>query len=324
MERIKVFSGTAHLDLAKEIARCLGLELGKADVGKFSNGETGVMISESIRDMDVFIIQPTCNPNVNDNLMELLVMADAIKRASAKRITAVIPCFGYARQDKKDKSRAPITGKLVANLIEVSGIDRVITMDLHASQIQGFFNIPVDNLYAEPLIIKYIRKNIPGDKVIVSPDAGGVKRAKLISDKLDAELAIIHKERKKANEVAGMILVGDVAGKVALIVDDMADTCGTLQVASSLLISKGASAVYALVSHGILSGSAMEKIDNSLLKELVVTNSVSLAHHPKKSDKLKIINVAPLLAEAIRRTHHGESISSLFGGDHTPHVQKTL
>jgi len=313
MERIKVLAGNAHLELAHEICKYLGIALGKADVGKFSNGETSVMISESIRDMDVFIIQPTCNPNPNDNLMELLVMADAIKRASAKRITAVIPCFGYARQDKKDKSRAPITGKLVANLIEVSGIDRVITIDLHASQIQGFFNIPVDNLYAEPLIVKYIRKNIPGDKVIVSPDAGGVKRAKLISDKLDAELAIIHKERKKANEVAGMILVGDVKDKVALIVDDMADTCGTLQTAASLLMSKGAHSVYALVTHGVLSGGAINRIDNSDVKELVITNSI-----PNKpvSEKLKIINVAPMLAEAIRRTHHGESISSLFANDH--------
>jgi len=317
MERIKVLAGNAHRELAHEICKYLGLTLGKADVGKFSNGETSVMISESIRDMDVFIIQPTCNPNPNDNLMELLVMADAIKRASAKRITAVIPCFGYARQDKKDKSRAPITGKLVANLIEVSGIDRVITIDLHASQIQGFFNIPVDNLYAEPLIIKYIRKNISGEKVIVSPDAGGVKRAKLISDKLDAELAIIHKERKKANEVAGMILVGDVKDKIALIVDDMADTCGTLQTASSLLISKGAKAVYALVTHGVLSGNAIERIENSDLKELVITNSIPNKENQEKTEKLKIVNVASMLAEAIRRTHHGESISSLFtNNDH--------
>lgn len=316
MERIKVLAGNAHPELAHEICKSLGIHLGKADVGQFSNGETSVVVSESIRDMDVFIIQPTCNPNPNDNLMELLVMADAIKRASAKRITAVIPCFGYARQDKKDKSRAPITGKLVANLIEVSGIDRVITMDLHASQIQGFFNIPVDNLYAEPLIVKYIRKNIPGDKVIVSPDAGGVKRAKLISDKLDSELAIIHKERKKANEVSGMILVGDVAGKVALIVDDIADTCGTIQTAAKLLMDKGAKAVYALVTHGVLSGPAIERINNSELKELVITNSIPNSDNAAKCDKLKVIPLANLLAEAIRRTHHGESISSLFANDH--------
>jgi len=309
---VKILAGNAHPELAQEIAKYLGVSLGKADVGKFSNGETSVMISESIRDMDVFIIQPTCNPNVNDNLMELLVMADAIKRASAKRITAVIPCFGYARQDKKDKSRAPITGKLVANLIETAGIDRVITMDLHASQIQGFFNIPVDNLYAEPLIIKYIRKSIPGEKVIVSPDAGGVKRAKLISDKLGAELAIIHKERRKAGEVSEMILVGDVRDKVALLVDDMADTCGTLATAAELLLSKGASGVYALVTHGVLSGPAIDRINNSGLAELVITNSIPHAEKAEKCPKLKTISISHMLAEAIRRTHHGESISSLF------------
>eukprot|EP01132_Coremiostelium_polycephalum_P005110 gene5110-6360_t len=311
-DRIKLLAGNAHRDLAVEIAEDLNLQLGKAHVGKFSNGETSVMISESIRDMDVYIIQPTCNPNVNDNLMELLIMADAIRRASAHRITAVIPCFGYARQDKKDKSRAPITGKLVANLIETAGIDRVITMDLHASQIQGFFNIPVDNLYAEPQIIKYIRKCIPGEKVIVSPDAGGVKRAKLISDKLDADLAIIHKERKKANEVSGMILVGDVKDKVALIVDDMADTCGTLVSACEMLISKGATKVYALVTHGVLSGDAIKKLNESSLTELIITNTIPHADKAAKCPKIKTINIAHTLAEAIRRTHHGESISSLF------------
>ncbi|KAK5581011.1 hypothetical protein ACTFIW_007146 [Dictyostelium discoideum] len=311
-DRIKILTGNAHRELASEISDDLNLALGKAHVGKFSNGETSVMISESIRDMDVYIIQPTCNPNVNDNLMELLIMADAIRRASAHRITAVIPCFGYARQDKKDKSRAPITGKLVANLIETAGIDRVITMDLHASQIQGFFNIPVDNLYAEPQIIKYIRKNIPGEKVIVSPDAGGVKRAKSISDKLDADLAIIHKERKKANEVSGMILVGDVKDKVALIVDDMADTCGTLVSACEMLISKGATKVYALVTHGVLSGDAIQKLNESSLTELVITNTIPHAEKAAKCPKIKTINIAHTLSEAIRRTHHGESISSLF------------
>jgi len=311
-DQIKLLAGNAHPELALEIAKYMGLQIGKADVGKFSNGETSVMISESVRDMDVFIIQPTCNPAVNDNLMELLVMADAVKRASAKRITAVIPVFGYARQDKKDKSRAPITGKLVANLIETAGIDRVITLDLHASQIQGFFNIPVDNLYAEPLIVKYIRKNIPGEKVIVSPDAGGVKRAKLISDKLDAELAIIHKERKKAGEVSGMILVGDVKDKVALLVDDMADTCGTLATAAELLLAKSAKAVYALVTHGVLSGPAIDRINKSELVELVVTNSIPQTERLESCPKLRVINIAHMLSEAIRRTHHGESISSLF------------
>lgn len=270
-----------------------------------------VEIEESARDCDVFIIQPTCNPNVNDNLMELLIMVDAMKRASAKRITAVVPCFAYARQDKKDKSRAPITGKLVANLIEVSGLDRLITLDLHASQIQGFFDIPVDNLFAEPLIVKYIKK-IPGEKVIVSPDAGGVKRAKAVSDKLDLDLAIIHKERKKANEVAGMTLVGDVTGKVCILVDDMADTCGTLKLAAQTLIDNGATEVYATVSHGVLSGKAVEIIESSHLKEVVVTNSIPQGDNLLKTNKLKVIDIAPMLAEAIRRTHNGESISVLF------------
>lgn len=234
-----------------------------------------------------------------------------MKRASAQRITAVVPCFAYARQDKKDKSRAPITGKLMANLIETSGLHRLITMDLHASQIQGFFDIPVDNLFAEPLIIKYIRK-ISGDKVVVSPDAGGVKRAKAVSDLLDLDLAIIHKERKKANEVAGMTLVGDVNGKVCILVDDMADTCGTLKLAAKTLKDNGAIKVYAAVSHGVLSGKAMETIESSELEELVVTNSIPQKENMEKSGKLKVIDIAPMLAEAIRRTHNGESISVLF------------
>jgi len=289
----------------------LGLQLGGADVGKFSNGETSVGLRESCRDCDTFIIQPTCNPNVNDNLMELLVMADAMRRASAARITAVIPVFGYARQDKKDKSRAPITGKLVANLIQTAGIDRVITLDLHASQIQGFFDIPVDNLFAETLIAKYI-KRIPGEKVIVSPDAGGVKRAKAISDHLDVPLVIIHKERKKANEVEAMTLVGEVKGMVCVIVDDMADTCGTLQLAAKTLKEQGAQEVYACVSHGVLSGPALKRLTESELTELVVTNSIPQDENVKKCAKVKVIDIAPMLAEAIRRTHNGESISVLF------------
>jgi len=284
---IKLFTGNANRELAHEISRILGINLGKAKVGKFANGETMVEIEESTRDCDVFLIQPTCNPNPNDNLMELLIMADACRRASAKRITAVIPCFGYARQDKKDKSRAPISGKLVANLIEVSGIDRVITMDLHASQIQGFFDIPVDNLFAEPLLVKYI-KQIPGEKIIVSPDAGGVKRAKAISDKLDCDLAIMHKERKKANEVAGMTLVGDVANKVCVLVDDMADTCGTIQLAAETLIAKGAQSVYACVSHGVLSGPALSRIEKSPLTELTVTNSIPQGENLKRCKKLRV------------------------------------
>eukprot|EP01126_Amoeba_proteus_P003006 TRINITY_DN1097_c0_g2_i4.p1 TRINITY_DN1097_c0_g2~~TRINITY_DN1097_c0_g2_i4.p1 ORF type:complete len:328 (-),score=76.11 TRINITY_DN1097_c0_g2_i4:667-1650(-) len=308
---LKIFSGTANPQLATRIAHTLGQEVGLAKVGKFANGETSVQLFESCRDCDTFIVQPTCNPNVNDYLMELLVMADAMRRASASRITAVIPHFGYARQDKKDKSRAPITGKLVANLIQVAGIDRVITLDLHASQIQGFFDIPVDNLTAENLLSKYIRR-LPGDIVIVSPDAGGVKRAKAISDHLDVPLVIIHKERKRANEVDAMTLVGDVKGMTCVIVDDMADTCGTLQLAAKTLMAQGAKAIYAAVSHGVLSGPALQRIEESEITELVVTDSIPQEENVQKCSKIRVIDIAPMMAEAIRRTHNGESVSVLF------------
>jgi len=311
---VKIFTGNSNPELANGIAAALGINLGKAEVAKFSNGETSVTIGESARDFDVFIIQSTSNPNVNDNLMELLIMTDAIRRASARRITAVIPSFGYARQDKKDKSRAPITSKLIANLIETAGVDRLICLDLHASQIQGFFDIPVDNLYAEGLIVNYIRNNIvgKGEIVVVSPDAGGVKRAKAVADRLVVDLAIIHKERKRANEVDNMTLVGEVAGKVCILVDDMADTCGTLALAAETLKKKGATSVYALCSHGVLSGSAVSKIEASPLEELVVTNSIKQSAQIKACSKIKYMDVASILAEAIRRTHAGESISGLF------------
>jgi len=316
---IQLFTGNSNRELAKKIASNLGVNLGLCDVGKFSNGETSVTIGESTRDHDVFIIQTTANPNPNDNLMELLIMIDAVKRASALRITAVIPCFGYARQDKKDKSRAPISSKLIANLIETAGANRIITLDLHASQIQGFFDIPVDNLYAEKLFLKYIVENIrgkPEEKVVVSPDAGGVKRAKSVADELGVDLAIIHKERKKANEVESMTLVGDVEGKIAILVDDMADTCGTLKLAAETLMKKGAKAIYALCSHGILSSSAVERITESPITELVVTNSIALSEKVKQCPKIKVIDIAAMLAEAIRRTHNGESISILFHPNH--------
>eukprot|EP01118_Nematostelium_gracile_P002746 TRINITY_DN1303_c0_g1_i1.p1 TRINITY_DN1303_c0_g1~~TRINITY_DN1303_c0_g1_i1.p1 ORF type:complete len:321 (-),score=115.98 TRINITY_DN1303_c0_g1_i1:85-1047(-) len=315
---IKIFTGNSHPELALKIAQIAAGALGKCTVGKFSNGETSVTIGESARDYDVFIIQSTANPNPNDNLMELLIMIDAVKRASARRITAVIPCFGYARQDKKDKSRAPITGKLVANLIETAGADRVITMDLHASQIQGFFDIPVDNLYGEGLFVRYIKDNIranPEDMVVVSPDAGGVKRAKAVADRLRCDLAIIHKERKKANEVDNMILVGDVTNKVVVLVDDMADTCGTMKLAAETLQKNGAKDIYAVCTHGILSGSAVEKLETSPLKELIVSNSLYFNEQIKNCKKIKTIDISRILAEAIRRTHHGESISYLFDDD---------
>jgi len=309
---IKLLAGNSNKDLAGRISEALDIPLAKCDVGKFSNGETSVTIMESVRDADVYIIQSTSNPNVNDNLMELFILIDAVRRASAYRITAVIPCFGYARQDKKDKSRAPISGKLVANLLETAGADRIITMDLHASQIQGFFDIPVDNLFAEAYLVKYVKDNIKGDRVVVSPDAGGVKRAKAMADKLGLELAIIHKERKKANEVESMTLVGEVSGKVALIIDDMADTCGTLKLAAETLKLKGATEVYAMVSHGVLSGPAVKKIDDSPLCELIITNSIQMSDEVKNCKKIKAVDVAVIFSEAIRRTHNGESISLLF------------
>ncbi|KAF0506725.1 ribose-phosphate pyrophosphokinase 3 [Gigaspora margarita] len=280
---------------------------------KYSNQETSVTIGESVRDEDVFIIQSGCG-EINDNIMELLIMINACKTASARRITAVIPCFPYARQDKKDKSRAPISAKLVANMITVAGANHVITMDLHASQIQGFFNVPVDNLYCEPSMLNYIKINVPEWKnsIIVSPDAGGAKRATSIADRLNLDFALIHKERKKANEVSRMVLVGDVNGKIAILVDDMADTCGTLKMAAETLKNNGAVKVYAIVAHGILSGNAIDVINDSYLEKLVVTNTVP--HDDKKHicSKLDTIDISSTLAEAIRRTHNGESVSFLF------------
>ncbi|KAJ9077565.1 ribose phosphate diphosphokinase subunit prs4 [Entomophthora muscae] len=314
---IKILTGNAHPALASLIAKRLGVQVAKSTVLKYSNQETSVTIGESVRDEDVFIIQSGCG-EINDSLMELLIMINACKTASARRITAVIPCFPYARQDKKDKSRAPISAKLVANMLTVAGANHVITMDLHASQIQGFFNIPVDNLYAEPSTLKYIREKIPDYKnaIIVSPDAGGAKRATAIADRLDSGFAIIHKERKKANEVSRMVLVGDVSGKIAILVDDMADTCGTLGLAAQILMEKGAKSVYAIVTHGILSGKAIQVINDSVLTRVVVTNTIP--HDDKKElcPKIDTIDISTTLAEAIRRTHNGESVSYLFS--HVP------
>ncbi|ORX99570.1 ribose-phosphate pyrophosphokinase 3 [Basidiobolus meristosporus CBS 931.73] len=310
---IKVLTGNSNPDLAARVAKHLGIELCNVTVVKFSNQETSVTIGESVRDEDVFIIQSGCG-EINDNLMELLIMINACKTASARRITTVIPCFPYARQDKKDKSRAPISAKLIANMLTVAGANHVITVDLHASQIQGFFDIPVDNLFAEPLVLKYIRNELPDYKnaVIVSPDAGGAKRATAIADHLDLEFALIHKERKKANEVSRMVLVGDVKGKIGILVDDMADTCGTLGLAAKTLIDNGATQVYAIVTHGVLSGKALKVINESVLEKVVVTNTIP--HEDKKQicSKIETIDVSATLAEAIRRTHNGESVSYLF------------
>lgn len=280
---------------------------------QYSNNETSVTIGESVRDEDVFIIQTTAPGDINDGLMELLIMINACKTASARRITAVIPNFPYARQDKKDKSRAPITAKLMANMLQTAGCNHVITMDLHASQIQGFFNVPVDNLYAEPSTLRWIREHLPvQDCIIVSPDAGGAKRATSIADGLDLPFALIHKERARPNEVSRMVLVGEVRDKVAIIVDDMADTCGTLAKAAEVVMDHGAKEVIAIVTHGILSGNAINAINNSKLTKVVVTNTVP--HEKKKEEcpKLETIDISPTLAEACRRTHNGESVSFLF------------
>ncbi|CAB1327899.1 unnamed protein product [Coregonus sp. 'balchen'] len=292
MPNIVLFSGSSHQDLSQKVADRLGLELGKVITKKFSNQETCVEIGESVRGEDVYIVQSGCG-EINDNLMELLIMINACKIASSSRVTAVIPCFPYARQDKKDKSRAPISAKLVANMLSVAGADHIITMDLHASQIQGFFDIAVDNLYAEPAVLQWIRENIPEWKnsCIVSPDAGGAKRVTSIADRLNVEFALIHKERKKANEVDRMVLVGDVKDRVAIL-------------------------VYAILTHGIFSGPAIARINDAPFEAVVVTNTIPQEEKMKSCPKIQIIDIAMILAEAIRRTHNGESVSYLFS--HVP------
>jgi len=309
---IKIFSGTSHPELAEIIARRIGLPLSKAEVTRSGIGETNVTIIESVREEDVYIINTGCGA-INTSLMELCIMIHACKIASAKRITAVIPLFPYARQDKKDKSRAPITAKLVANMIQKAGCDHVITMDLHASQIQGFFDVPVDNLFAEPSAILYIRTNFNlDDVVIVSPDAGGAKRATSIADRLGVDFALFHKERKKANEVSRMVLVGNVKDKTAILVDDMADTCGTLCLAASHLSEAGAVKVFGFVTHGILSGNALETIEASNLEKLVVTNTLPQNANQAACKKIEVLDIGKVLGEVIRRSHYGESVSKLF------------
>lgn len=309
---IKIFSGTSHPELAEIIARRIGLPLSKAEITRSGIGETSVRIAESVREDDVYIINTGCSP-INTALMELCIMIHACKIASAKRITAVIPLFPYARQDKKDKSRAPITAKLVANMIQRAGCDHVITMDLHASQIQGFFDVPVDNLYAEPSAILYIRTNFKlEDVVIVSPDAGGAKRATSMADRLGVDFALFHKERKKANEVSRMVLVGHVKDKTAILVDDMADTCGTLCLAARHLTEAGVAKVYAIVTHGILSGNALESVTSSVLEKLIVTNTLPQRANQAACPKIEVLDIGLVLGEVIRRSHYGESVSKLF------------
>lgn len=310
---IKVFSGSSNQDLARRVAERLGHPLGACKLDKFANGETKVEIGESVRGEDVFIIQSGCG-SINDNLMELLIMINACKIASAQKITAVIPCFPYARQDRKDKSRAPISAKLVANMLSVAGANHIITMDLHANQVQGFFDIPVDNLYAEPMSIRWIKENVHDWRncVIVSPDAGGAKRATSIADKLQVNCAIIHKERKRSGEVSSMVLMGDVKDCAAILVDDMADTCGTIVSAAEKLHDAGAREIYAILTHGVFSRDAIEKVKGSKFKAMVITNTIPQI---TTGTNIECIDVSMLFAEAIRRNHTGESIGVLFTPD---------
>jgi len=308
---LKLFSGNANRPLAEEIAQHLHMRLGDADVSRFSDGEVYVQINENVRGQDVFVVQPTCPP-VNDHLMELLVMIDAFKRASARRITAVLPYYGYGRQDRKVMPRVPITAKLVADLITTAGCHRVLAVDLHAGQIQGFFDIPVDHLFAAPpVIVDYLAKKDLKDPVLVSPDAGGVERARAIAKRLNAGLAIIDKRRDGPNVAVFMYLIGDVKDKDVVVIDDMIDTAGTLIQAVEAVKREGARRVLACAVHGVLSGPAIKRIESSALEEVVITNSVPLTPD-KANPKIHVLSVAPLLAKAIRRIHDEESVSTLF------------
>jgi len=311
LDKLKIFAGNSNLDLAREICSHLALPLGKANVKTFSDGEVMVEVGENVRGRDAFIIQSTSAP-ANNNLMELLVMTDALKRASVASITAVVPYFGYARQDRKVAPRTPITSKLVADLMSKAGIDRLLTVDLHAGQIQGFFNIPVDHLYAAPVLLEDIKARIPGPMVVVSPDAGGTERARAFAKRLDAGLAIIDKRRTAANVSEVMHIIGEVAGQRCVIVDDMIDTAGTLCNAAKALMEQGASEVYAYATHPVLSGPALERISESALKEVVVTNTITTGDKETHCPKLRSLSVGELLAEAIRRIYSDESVSSLF------------
>src|ERR1700726_172120 len=313
-DELEIFTGNSNPALAREVCQHLNVKLGVADVGRFPDGEVMVEVHENVRGGDCFVLQSTCSPP-NDNLMELLLLMDALRRASAKRITAVIPYFGYSRQDRKVAPRVPISAKLVADLITTAGASRVLTVDLHAGQIQGFFNIPVDNLYAMPVLVQYLRRQIDGQRVtVVSPDAGGVERARAFARRLNnANLAIIDKRRQRASEVAEMNLVGEVRDSIALLIDDMIDTAGTITEAAKVIMAAGATEVIACATHPILSDPACERISKSVLKELVTTNSIPLKPTTQAElPNLKVLSVASLIAEAIRRIHNEESVSSLF------------
>ncbi len=311
-DEIKIFTGSANRPLAEAIGRYVDVPLGQAEIGRFSDGEVQVEITENVRGGDVFVIQSICTPG-NDHLMELLLMLDAFKRASARRITAVVPYYGYARQDRKVAPRVPISAKLVADLITTAGASRVLTVDLHAGQIQGFFDVPVDNVYATPVLLEYLRGRIGRrDVTVISPDAGGVERARAFAKRLDANLAIIDKRRARPNEVAEMQIIGEVDGRVAVIVDDMVDTAGTLAAAAEAVRGAGAPLVLACATHPVLSGNAIPRLAQSSIDELIVTDTIPLRPEATKLAKLRVLSVAPLLGEAIRRTHEEASISSLF------------
>ena len=307
---LKLFTCNAHPELAKEIAELMGIKVGKSTVNKFSDGEIQVSIWESVRDCDVYVVQPTCAP-VNDHLMELLIMIDALKRASAGRINAVIPYYGYARQDRKAKARDPITAKLVANLIQAAGADRVISMDLHANQIQGYFDIPVDHLLGLPILTKYFKEKNLDNVVVVSPDHGSVTRARNMAERLDAPIAIVDKRRPEPNKSEIMNIIGDIDGKNCILLDDMIDTAGTICNAASALIELGAKNVYACATHGVLSGPAKERLEKSPIQELVLLNTLPIDDE-KKLDKMTFISVGPIFSEVITRVYQGGSVSTLF------------
>ncbi len=314
-DSLMVFTGTANPELAQNVVKHLDISLGRADVGKFSDGEVAVELLENVRGRDVFILQPTCAPT-NDNLMEILTMADALKRASAGRITAAIPYFGYARQDRRPRSaRVPLTAKLVANMLTSAGVDRVLTVDLHADQIQGFFDMPVDNVYATPVLLKDIRSQRFDDLIVVSPDVGGVVRARAVAKALNTDLAIIDKRRPKANVAEVMNIIGEVQGRTCLIVDDMIDTANTLCKAASALKERGAQRVLAYASHAVFSGQAVDRINNSDIDEVVITDTIPLSAQAKQCSRIRVVSIGGLIAETLRRINNEESVSYLFNED---------
>lgn len=311
MSGLSIFAGNSNPILADRISEYLAKPLGRLKANRFSDGEIQVEIHENVRRKEIYVIQSTCDP-VNDNLMELLLMIDAFKRSSASRITAVIPYFGYSRQDKKVSPRVPISAKLVADLLESTGVYRVITMDLHAGQIQGFFNCPVDNLYAAPVIIDDIKTRFPENLVVVSPDAGGVERARAYAKRINAGLAIVDKRRSAPNQAKAMAIIGDVEDKIAIVIDDMVDTAGTLTEAASVIVEKGAREVHAYCTHPVLSGPAIERISKSSLSSLVATDTIPLSKEALECDKIKTLSIAKLVGEAIMRSYRGDSVNSLF------------